>query len=143
MSKTIITESDLNYRDNGYIDYIEGEVWKTLENFPAYIFSNQGRVFSLYHRKLLKPYFCPFRNNKNYYYVKLKDRNGNFCGYKLHKIIAMCFCQNPLNKTIIHHKDGNGLNNKADNLMWVTFPEHMALHRELKKAKKAKADNAA
>lgn len=78
-----------------------------------------------------------------YYYVRLKGKDGVFHGYKLHRIISEAFCPNPLNKKIIHHIDGDSLNNKADNLMWVTFPEHMSLHREMNKAKKTKADNAA
>ncbi len=144
MRERNITENDLGYPGNGYIDYIEGEIWKTSEEFPAYIFSNQGRVFSLWHRKLLKPYFCPYKRNVNYFYVRLKDKNGGFHGYKLHRIIAEIFCPNPLNKTIIHHIDGNSLNNRADNLMWTTFSEHTELHREMnKKINKNKAEKAA
>lgn len=61
MNSEIITEKELNRRDNGYIDYIEGEVWKVSKDFPNYIISSYGRVFSLYQERLLKPYVCPFK----------------------------------------------------------------------------------
>ena len=130
MSKEIITEKDLNCRDNGYIDYIEGEVWKVSKDFPNYIISNYGRVFSLYQLRLLKPYVCPFKGKQDYLYVKLTKCKGEKESIKLHRLVAETFCPNPKHKKIVHHIDGNALNNRADNLMWVTFAEHMALHKK-------------
>jgi len=34
---------------------------------------------------------------------------------------------------VIHHKDGNGLNNKIDNLLLLTNSEHVALHNRMRK----------
>ena len=31
---------------------------------------------------------------------------------------------------VIHHRDGNGLNNSLDNLWLMTRSEHQALHRK-------------
>lgn len=42
----------------------------------------------------------------------------------VHRLIASIFCPNPNNYTIVHHKDGNRLNNCADNLQWVTTQEN-------------------
>ncbi len=135
MNNEIITEKELNRRDNGYIDYIEGEVWKVSKDFPNYIISSYGRVFSLYQERLLKPYVCPFKGKMDYLYVKLTKCKGQKESIRLHKLVAETFIDNPKHKKIVHHIDCNALNNRADNLMWVTSEEHKELHRKRKKNK--------
>ena len=135
MNNEIITEKELNRRDNGYIDYIEGEVWKVSIDFPNYIISSYGRVFSLYQERLLKPYVCPFKGKMDYLYVKLTKCKGQKESIRLHKLVAETFIDNPKHKKIVHHIDCNALNNRADNLMWVTSEEHKELHRKRKKNK--------
>lgn len=130
MNNEIITEKELNHRDNGYIDYIEGEVWKVSKDFPNYIISSYGRVFSLYQERLLKPYVCPFKGKMDYLYVKLTKCKGQKESIRLHKLVAEAFIDNPKHKKIVHHIDCNALNNRADNLMWVTAEEHKGLHRK-------------
>lgn len=46
--------------------------------------------------------------------------------YLLHRMVASAFCDNsdPINKKWVNHKDGNKLNNNADNLEWVTRSEN-------------------
>lgn len=134
--KNIITEKDLNCRNNDYIDYVDGEVWKVCKDYPNYIISNYARVFSLYQQRLLKPYPAPYKNRSDYLYVKLTKQKGDKFGLKLHRLVAELFVDNPENKKYVHHIDGNSLNNKADNLVWVTRPEHMELHKELNKKKR-------
>lgn len=135
MKKENITEKELNCRDNGYIDHIDGEQWKTLDEYPNYIISNMGRIFSKNKNRLLKPYFCPYKKNKLYYYVSLTNKYGKSIRIKLHKIVAMAFSPNVDSKKIVHHIDGNELNNKADNLVWLTAAEHMEIHRKMKSEK--------
>lgn len=49
----------------------------------------------------------------------------NFCGMYLHRIIAELFIPNPENKPEIDHIDTNKLNNRVDNLRWVTRKENL------------------
>mgnify|MGYP001562053056 CR=1 FL=1 len=44
----------------------------------------------------------------------------------MHRVIAICWIENPKLRKLVHHKDGNKANNHADNLEWVTQKEHMS-----------------
>lgn len=52
----------------------------------------------------------------------------------IHRLVALTFIPNPEGKKQVNHKDGNKLNNGADNLEWVTNAENqLHAYRELGK----------
>lgn len=53
---------------------------------------------------------------------KEKSRRKNAL---VHRLVALCFIDNPKRKPHINHKDCNPLNNKVENLEWCTHKENM------------------
>lgn len=48
----------------------------------------------------------------------------NFCGKRIHRIVAELFVPNPDNKPCVDHINGDRHDNRAVNLRWVTYKEN-------------------
>lgn len=98
------------------------EVWKPVPDYEGlYEVSNYGRVKSLFRYKRIMT-SSPNKGN-GYLYVQLfKNKKGK--NFAIHRLVAMCFCDNPENKPFVNHKDETRTNNHADNLEWVTHKEN-------------------
>lgn len=122
------------------IDFISGELWAVLPNYSNYLISNYGRIYSL-KRKAVKEVHKD--KGKSYLATRLVDDNGVFSNsIYIHRLVALLFCSNPdpEHKTEVHHKDVNSLNNKAENLVWLTPEEHRAIHKQLRAERKEKSN---
>ena len=110
------------------------EIWKDIEGYEGlYQVSNLGRVKSLDRtitrsdgvKIKIKGKIRTFsKSHKGYLYLSLTDVNKKRKTFKVHRLVAMAFVQNPDNKPQVNHIDGNKLNNKAENLEWVTNSEN-------------------
>lgn len=58
-------------------------------------------------------------NNRGYHSVSITKKT-----FMVHRLIAQAFIPNTENKPQVNHKDGNKLNNKLENLEWVTPKEN-------------------
>src|SRR5699024_257975 len=98
------------------------EEWKDVKGYEGcYKVSNMGRIKSFKHEKdgrLLSPKF-----NGNYNQIRLcKDGVCNI--FSIHRLVAIHFVENPLNKDQVNHIDGNKTNNFYKNLEWATQSEN-------------------
>ena len=103
---------------------MEEELWKPIENFENYEVSTLGRV----------------KNTTTYRMMKLNSKGGYLCislvntfrqnAFKVHRLVALAFIQNPKNKTDVNHMDKNKHNNNISNLEWNTRAENN-LHGKL------------
>jgi len=98
--------------------YYTMEEWRPIQEFPNYEVSNFGNIKNIVTNKLLK--CCP---KGGYYHVSLVN-NETKKTFKVHRLVALAFIPNPENKTDVNHKDKNKLNNKLENLEWMTRKEN-------------------
>lgn len=92
--------------------------WEEVLENHRYIVSRDGEVRRKNSLKGLSP-----RNRKGYLCVDLYE-DCNRVTRRVHRLVAEAFVPNPDNKPEVNHKDGNKLNNSADNLEWVTKKEN-------------------
>ncbi len=91
----------------------EPEEWK-LSSDPSYYVSSLGRIRTLGGRIIngskSGPYLC----------VRGSDGNPILC----HRLVAEAFCPMAAPYLVVNHKDGNGANNRSDNLEWTTMQQN-------------------
>ncbi len=83
--------------------------------YPNYLISNYGRVYSLVHKKFLKP----FKDHRGYLQFYLY-KNGKRKHVSGHRLVGFAFVKNPNGYKILNHKDQSRDNNRWTNLEWCT-----------------------
>ncbi len=93
---------------------MDSEEWTTIKGHHYFI-STHGNVENARTGKLLTP-----RLSKTGYHTINLYINGKAKDFKVHKLVANAFIDNPHNKQFVDHIDGDKLNNRIDNLRYVT-----------------------
>lgn len=103
------------------------EEWRDVKTFEGlYEVSSEGGVRSLLTLYAGKPRLLVQTLNKKRGYLAVGlCINGIAYTKMVHRLVAEAFIPNPDNKPEVNHKDGNKLNNKADNLEWSTYSENL------------------
>lgn len=95
------------------------EEWRPIEGYEGlYEVSNMGRIKSLKFDKEKILSQCRIKNG--YLYVAL-CKNGKMKTYKVHRLVAQAFLENPSNLPCVNHIDENKVNNYVDNLEWCSY----------------------
>ena len=96
------------------------ELWDYVPRFKNMVqVSTLGRIKSFYRYSAGKIIQCIDTDCFGYARVRIKGKR-----YKIHRLVAETFIPNPEDKREVNHKDGNKLNNRADNLEWATRSEN-------------------
>lgn len=118
------------------------EKMKLVEGYKNYLVSSWGNVYRndetliLFNAIGMMPVgrlrkLKPEETKKGYLRVDLYDENGKRKHYKVHRLVAQAFIENPDGKPQVNHKDGNKHNNSVTNLEWVTDAENKDHRKEL------------
>jgi hypothetical protein len=92
---------------------------KQITNYPNYLISLDGKVFSLTTMKYLSQSTTP----AGYKHVRIQNENGNKT-FLVHRLVASSYIKNNENKAQVNHIDGNKKNNCLLNLEWSTPSEN-------------------
>ena len=85
-----------------------------------YACDTEGKIWSYRTNKFLSP----SKSKRGYLHVTF-TKDGKRYDYRVHRLIAMTFLDNPENKEQVNHIDGNKLNNYLSNLEWCTGEENI------------------
>jgi hypothetical protein len=110
------------------------EIWKDIKGYEGlYQISNLGKVKSLSkqcryshsvtnktHYRITKEKILCNRYCKGYKTIQLQNKQFRIC-----RLVAIHFIDNPQNKPCVNHIDGNKKNDTINNLEWVTYSENM------------------
>lgn len=103
-----------------------GEIWKDIKGYEhRYQISNYGRVKSLRYRGHNKVAIMKPEETKHGYLQIMLGVPNKRKRYKIHRLVADHFLNNPENKPQVNHLDENKLNNHVDNLSWCTSKENI------------------
>ncbi len=119
---TIHKDDDLtnNRVDNIAWVHCDGVNFRAVEGFPKYYCTPSGRIYSRLHNRFLYPTIAP----NGYYMAGLRDRSGTAVTVPVHRVIATAFLNKAEDGLIVNHKNSNKLDNRSDNLEWVTYSEN-------------------
>lgn len=99
---------------------MDSNYWRILEDYPNYMISKGGKVFSILSNKTLKG----DKGRNNHIRVSLY-KNKTYKRFLVHRLVGMYFIKNHKNKPEINHIDSNPINNHVSNLEWVTRSENL------------------
>jgi len=96
------------------------EIFKDIEETNGeYIISNKGNIYSNKRNLQLKT-----RIDRYGYEIVTLWINGKAFTRKIHRLVAIAFIENPLKLETVNHKNGIKLDNRVENLEWLSVADN-------------------
>jgi hypothetical protein len=108
-----------SYDENNNIEYDE-TTFKEIPGYPNYNATYDGKI---YNNKICK-FMVLQKTHEGYFRISIRDGDGKQNKFLVHRLVAITFIPNPLNKPQVNHKDNDKTNNCVDNLEWITNQEN-------------------
>lgn len=101
------------------------EEWKDIKGYEEiYQISTKGRIKSKGNSFSRKEKEIKQTKTKSGYYTVGLHKGGKVKRYRVHRLVAETFIDNPFNLPEVNHIDENKANNEMTNLEWCTHKEN-------------------
>lgn len=111
------------------------EEWKDIPGYEgSYQVSTHGRVRSVQREICTNRGLCKiwpgivmkqYVHWRGYYIIFLRRPGEKKKKFFVHRLVALAFIENPEDKPIVNHKNGDRKDNRLDNLEWMTDSENV------------------
>jgi hypothetical protein len=98
---------------------MNAQLLSEIPSYPGYFASRDGRIWSEKSNQWKK--IVPHSGGKGDVYLSVAINRGP---KRVHRLIAEAWVPNPEGKPEVNHIDGDKLNNRIENLEWVTRAEN-------------------